>query len=151
MGKEFFDDCRIGDCATSPGRTITEADVVTFAALSGDWSPIHTDAQYAEATVFGERIAHGVLSLAVATGLMFRLGDRVLPRRLATLVGIDRLRFPAPVRLGDTIHLDEGIVDLRPMGREVGLVTVRLRLINQNGEAVMTARFTATAARRPEE
>jgi len=101
--------------------------------------------------VFGERIAHGVLSLAVATGLMFRLGDRVLPRRLATLVGIDRLRFPAPVRLGDTIHLDEEIADLRPMGREVGLVIVRLRLINQNGEAVMTARFTATAARRPEE
>ena len=73
-GGLYFEDYEIGDSVTTQGRTITEADIVNFAALSGDWNPIHVDAEYAKGGMFGERIAHGLLGLSVATGLAARLG-----------------------------------------------------------------------------
>ncbi len=70
----YFEDYTTGDSVTSQGRTVTEADIVSFAALSGDWNAIHVDAEYAKKGMFGERIAHGMLGLSIATGLAARLG-----------------------------------------------------------------------------
>ena len=70
----YFEEFSVGDSITSQGRTVTEADIVNFAMLSGDWNPLHTDAEIAKSTVFGERIAHGMLVLSMATGLADRMG-----------------------------------------------------------------------------
>ncbi len=85
----------------SAARTITEADIVMFASLSGDWNPIHTDAEFAKKTIFGQRIAHGLLTLSVVAGLLVRLG--LTERTIVAFYGIDKLRFTKPVFIGDTI------------------------------------------------
>jgi 3-hydroxybutyryl-CoA dehydratase len=149
MGKVFFDDCCIGDCATSPARTITEADVVMFAALSSDWHPVHTDALFAETTEFRERIAHGTLTFAASTGLMFQTGGAVFPERLLAFVGVERMRFAHPVRFGDTIRVEIETLDLQPMGKKSGLMTIRIRVLNQCDYTVLTGRLKLSVARRP--
>ena len=81
MDKSYWEDFEIGEKIVSPGRTITEADLVMFAAFTGDWHPIHTDVDYASKTLFGERIAHGMLVLVVGSALGFRLGQYVMMPR----------------------------------------------------------------------
>jgi 3-hydroxybutyryl-CoA dehydratase len=73
----------------SPGRTITETDIVMFAAFTGDWHPLHTNVEFAKKTIFGERIAHGMLTLCVGSALMFRLGMyAALPKSLIAFYGL---------------------------------------------------------------
>src|SRR5438477_8006655 len=93
VGREFFEDCRVGDTALSPGRTVTETDIVLFAAFTGDWLPIHTDAEYAKTGPFGERIAHGFLVLAVGSSLLLRLGESSpIPKAFIALYQVDKVR-----------------------------------------------------------
>jgi acyl dehydratase len=131
-----FDDIAIGACWTSRGRTITETDIVLFAGLSGDWFPLHTDREYAATTPFGARIAHGMLVLSVASGLI------PLPAgRIVAFYGMDRVRFTRPVFIGDTIHARAEVVEktVREDGR--GLLTILEEVRNQRQETV--AVFTA--------
>ena len=81
MEKVFFEDYQVGELLVSPGRTITETDIILFAGLTGDWHPIHTNVEYAKKTMFGERIAHGMLGLSVGSALIFRLGPTSLRPR----------------------------------------------------------------------
>ncbi len=118
-----------GDRFTTRGRTITEADVVSFAALTGDWHPQHTDAVFSEASVFGARVAHGLLAVAYSIGLVPNHYVLAL-RRLKHVV------FKNPVHFGDTIHVEGEVIDLRDVSDQAGLVTGRWRIANQKDQTV---------------
>src|SRR5213595_3636381 len=104
--RRYFDDIELGEEYMSPGRTVTEADVVIFAGLSGDYNVLHTDAEFMKQSIFGERIAHGLLGLAIQSGLFSRA-----TQAYATLafVGL-RWKFKAPVKIGDTIRLRAKVI-----------------------------------------
>jgi 3-hydroxybutyryl-CoA dehydratase len=130
----YFEEFAIGDEATSGGRTVTEADVVGFAALSGDWNAIHTDAVYASQGMFGERIAHGMLGLAIAQGQAIRLGFLE-----GTVLAFMELgwQFRGAIKIGDTIHMHARVEELKKMPRlGGGIVTFRVEILNQRDEAV---------------
>jgi 3-hydroxybutyryl-CoA dehydratase len=130
-----YDDLREGMAFATRGRTMTEADVVGFAAQTGDWHPQHTDASWAAESVFGERIAHGLLVLSCAVGLLEFDPDRVVAlRRVSDAV------FKRPVRLGDTIHVEATVAGRSAVSDEAGLVALGLRIVNQRGELVVRAR-----------
>ena len=124
----------------SPGRTVTEADLVAFAALTGDWHPQHADAAWAAASKLGERVAHGMLVLSYAVGLA-----PIDPARVLLLRGIDDVVFKRPVRIGDTIHVEGSRESARPLGGGLELATFAWRIRNQDGELVVRARVTAVA------
>jgi acyl dehydratase len=130
----YFEEFIIGDQTESVGRTITEADVVNFAGLSGDYNLIHTDAEYGKGHMFGQRVAHGLLVLSIASGLAVRLGfmeDTILAFR-----GLE-WKFAAPVFIGDTIRLRVTVEAVKPMPRlGGGLVTLKMEVINQKHEVV---------------
>jgi len=128
---------RLAEGATfeTRGRTVTEADVVAFAAQTGDWHPQHADAEWARDSAFGERIAHGMLVLSYAVGLVEFDPDRVVAlRRVADAV------FKRPVRLGDTIRVRGVVTGLDPVSDDAGLVTLAWTIVNQEGKTVVRAR-----------
>src|SRR5690349_363036 len=114
----FFEDLSVGQTA-SFGKTITEADIVLFAAVTGDTNPMHLNADYAKGTVFGERIAHGML----AAGLITKVLGTQLPGP-GTIYMSQSLRFRAPVRIGDTVTATVEITGLNPEKHRVNLRTV---------------------------
>jgi 3-hydroxybutyryl-CoA dehydratase len=116
---------------TSRGRTITEADVVAFSALTGDWHPQHSDAAWAADSAFGERIAHGMLIVSFAVGLV-----DFDPQRVIALRRVRDVVFKRPVRFGDTIHVEGSEADRREVDEETALVTWNWRIVNQEGELV---------------
>jgi len=126
-----FDSLEEGAVTESRGRTVTEADVVAFSALTGDWHPQHSDAVWAATSDFGERIAHGMLVLSFAIGLV-----EFEPSRVVALRQLLRAKFRAPVRIGDTIRARVEVESLRPLGAETGLVTTNWRVLNQREESV---------------
>ena len=130
----FFEDIEIGEKHASSGRTITEADIVSFAGLSGDYNPLHTDKEFAEKSLFTKRIAHGALTFAVMTGFWDQLG--FLRETVIAFYGVDRMRFIQPVFIGDTIHLNLECTEKVDKGTS-GLVTVLNTMFNQKNEKVM--------------
>lgn len=129
-GDELFDELSPGDWFKSPGRTISEADVVMFAGLTWDRNPAHTSETYARRGLFGERVAHGMLSLSYAIGL-------VPNETVAGLRRIQSVVFKSPVRFGDTIHVDGVVATKRPFSDELGLVTGRWKVLNQDATVVL--------------
>ena len=130
----FFEDFEEGMVLESPGRTITVVDIVNFAGVSGDFNPIHMDEEYARKTLFGRRIAHGVLTLAVMTGLWDSMG--FLRGTVIAFYGIDKLRFTKPVYPGDTVKVRITVVEKKEKEKG-GVVTLRNEVLNQNGEVVL--------------
>jgi acyl dehydratase len=132
-----FDDLRVGDQWESLRRTITETDVVLFAGLSGDFSPLHVDHSSAKSNPFGQPVGHGLLGLAIATGLISQAP------RLDTLalLAILEWRFHRPILFGDTIHATSTVEELHPHtnGRR-GVVTWRRRVLNQVGHLIQEGR-----------
>ena len=128
MITKYFEDIAVGERTTSRGRTITETDVVNFAMFSGDWNPLHTDETFAVAGRFGKRIAHGMLGVSVATGLL-----RLDAPYAAAFYGIDRLRFVAPVFIGETIRVETEIVATDDRNEESGLVSGRVEIVKADG------------------
>ncbi len=144
MEKSYWEDYEIGEKMVSPGRTITETDLVLFSAFTGDWHPIHTNVEYASNTFFGERIAHGMLVLVVGSALGFRLGQYVmLPRSFIAFYGIDSVRFTGAVKIGDTIHLEAQIIEKSAKDDQRGIITSGNSIKNQRGEdcCVFTSKF----------
>lgn len=127
----YFDDLRLGDAMESSGRTVTEYDVVSFASLTGDWHPQHADAAWAAESAFGRRIAHGMLVISYAIGLL-----PIDPRVVLALRSIDGAVLKRPVGLGDTIRVRAKVAGLRPLNDDTGLVTLAVRIVNQDGELV---------------
>jgi len=128
----FFDDLVVGQSWTTPRRTITEADVVAFAGLTGDYNPVHTDEEFAKKTPFGTRILHGPAVFAIATGLEFRLG--IKEGTAIAFLGMT-WNLKAPVKIADTIHVYQR-VDLARLTKNParGIVTFWVEVRNQRGE-----------------
>lgn len=128
-------DPAVGDRAVSRGRTVTEADVVQFAALTGDMHPQHVDAAWAARGRFGERVAHGMLVLSYCAGLV-----DFDPERVVALRGVSRATFKAPVALGDTIHVESTVEALDPVDAGHARLACGWRVLNQHGRLVARAR-----------
>lgn len=128
----YFEEFEIGDQVESVGRTITETDVVNFASLSGDWNLIHSDAEYCKTHPFGQRVAHGLLILSIASGQAMRLGfmaDTVLAFRSI------EWKFTKPIFIGDTIHVRLSVEEKKEMRRlGGGLINFKVEVLNQQGE-----------------
>jgi 3-hydroxybutyryl-CoA dehydratase len=131
-------DLEPGASFTTKGRTITESDLVSFAALTGDWHPQHADAAWAKESRFGERVAHGMLLVSYAVGLV-----DFDPERVVALRGLDAVVFKRPVVIGDTIRVESSVDGLRPLDDETALVDMRWRILNQDGATVARAKVTA--------
>jgi 3-hydroxybutyryl-CoA dehydratase len=129
-----FDELEAGDRFTTRGRTVTEADVVAFATLTGDFHPQHTDAEWSAAKPFGERIAHGMLVLSYAAGLV-----PFDPERVVALRRVKDVVFKRPVRFGDTIKVHGRVADLREVDPAAGLVAVALDVKGAEAKTVMRA------------
>ncbi|HID64029.1 MAG TPA: dehydratase [Anaerolineae bacterium] len=130
----YFEEFEVGYEVVSAARTITETDVVNFAALTGDWNQIHVNAEYAKETIFGQRVAHGLLGLSIASGLGAQLGfieETVLAFRSL------EWKFSAPIFIGDTIHLKAKVKEkkeLKKLGG--GSIIFDIRLLNQEGKTI---------------
>jgi 3-hydroxybutyryl-CoA dehydratase len=123
-----FDELTVGDRFSTPARTVREADILDFAALTGDTHPQHVDPVWASDSRFGEQIAHGLLVLSFAVGLLPLDPDRIVAlRRVGDAV------FKQPVMIGDTVHVEGEIVRTREVDAEQGLVEARLRIVNDSG------------------
>jgi acyl dehydratase len=143
----YFEDVGVGFRFETPRRTVTEADLVAFAGVSGDYNPLHTDAVFAAETIYGERIAHGALVLALATGLRQRVG--LFDGTLMGLLEIRSWRFLAPVVIGDTIRVANEITELRPTSKEDrGLMVQRIQVINQDETVAAEGEFVVLLRRR---
>jgi 3-hydroxybutyryl-CoA dehydratase len=135
MEKVFFEDYQVGELLVSPGRTITETDIILFAGLTGDWHPIHTNVEYAKKTMFGERIAHGMLGLSVGSALIFRLGPYVFtPKKFIAFYGIDKIRFVGPIKIGDTIRCEAKVAEMKERDENMGTIAYEAAIKNQRDE-----------------
>jgi acyl dehydratase len=135
-----YDEFDIGKIFVSPGRTVTESDVVTFAGLSGDFNPLHTDAEFGKKTPFGERIAHGMLTVAMSTGMANWTGIF----EGTTLALIEQvIRYKGPVKFGDTVHLELEVSEKKPTSKpDRGIVRFNTRICNQRDEVVVDGEWT---------
>jgi acyl dehydratase len=140
----YFNSLRIGDSMESSGRTVTEVDVVSFAALTGDWHPQHADADWAARNGFGKRIAHGMLVLSYALGLL-----PIDPRVVVALRSMDRAVLKRPVAIGDSIRVRAKVAETRALDEGTGLVTLAVRIINQEDALVARLELTVIWRREP--
>lgn len=140
MGWFFEDFDPQGEAVLTPEQAIEEADVLAFAALSGDDNPLHTDADYASRTPMGQRVAHGLLVLSVATGLSARAGQ--MQGTALAFLGMDEWKFLAPVFFGDRIRLRWRVADKRLISSgQSGVVRRRMEILNQRDEVVQSGLF----------
>lgn len=146
MGLYFEDFEQSGDLV-SRGRTITEADVVAFSGLTGDYTELHTNEEYAKSTKFGRRIAHGALIFGISMGLATR--TNLLDDTLVAFAGVDKLRFVEPVFIGDTIHIVKRVVERKELGTGQGTVEFETRVLNQRGALVLVYRDKLLLKKRP--
>lgn len=144
----YFEEMDEGLEMASPGRTVTETDIVLFAGLSGDYNQLHTNAEYARGTRFGQRIAHGLLGLSMASGLASRLG--FIESTAIAFIGLE-WKFKAAILIGDTITMTARVVRKREMRRlGGGIVVFGVTLKNQRGETVQEGEWTMLVKSRPE-
>ena len=131
MAPLHFEDVELGFRFETPSRTVTETDLVTFTGVSGDFNPLHTDAVFAADSIYGERIAHGALVLALATGLRQRVG--LFDGTAMGLLEIRRWRFRAPVLIGDTIRVVNEVTELRETSKpDRGVMVQRVEVVKQD-------------------
>jgi acyl dehydratase len=142
-----IDEFTVGEVALSPGRTVTETDIVTYSWVSGDTNPMHTDAVHAAKSPIGQRIAHGTLVLSIATGLSARIGQ--LDGTAIAALGVDEWKFLKPVFINDTIYLRTTVVEARVSSKpDRGVLVRRMEILNQHGEVVQTGLMTTMVARK---
>jgi 3-hydroxybutyryl-CoA dehydratase len=137
--ESYFDEIETGEQRETRGRTITEADVVNFAGVSGDFNHLHTDEEAMAETGFGERIAHGMLVFSVATGLLWQSRPEREQDAVVAFYGIDHVRFVAPTFIGDTVHVEIEVLDKDERDHPVanGVVRYGVEVVNQNDETVL--------------
>jgi acyl dehydratase len=144
----YWEDWEIGAEFESPARTVTEADIVAFAGLSGDYNPLHINEEYCMTTQFGTRIAHGPLVYAIAAGLLFQL--HLYDDTLIAFLGFDSLKFTKPVKAGDTIHARIKVLERRETSNpERGVMKRQLQVLNQRGEVVQEGLQAFLLKRKP--
>jgi len=144
--RRWFEEIEVGEESESPGRTVTEADIVIFAGLSGDYNVLHTDAEFMKASTFGERIAHGLLGLAIQSGLFTRGGVPYATLGYGTL----RWKFKGPIKIGDTIRVRARVTAKEEApGADRGVVSVQRQVLNQRDEVVQEGETDLIVQRRP--
>lgn len=137
-----FEELNIGDNWKSLGRTVTEADVVNFAGMTGDYDPLHVDHEFARNTPFGKPIAHGLLGLSWVAGL----GSHSPSVRTIAFLRIVKWEFHRPIYVGDTVHVENEVIEKSLNGRRSGHVTWRRRLYNQCDEVLQEGQFETLVA-----
>ncbi len=143
----YFQDFEIGDKIVTQGRTITEADIVAFAGISGDYNPLHMDAESTRDGLFGERVAHGLLGLSVASGLAWQLG--VMAGTVEAFMSLE-WKFRAPIKIGDTIRVEAEITQRKAMpSAGGGIVTLNVVVKNQRDETAQKGQWTVMVKSRP--
>lgn len=144
----YFEQFEPGLRLVTAARTITEGDVVTFAGLSGDFNQIHTDAEFSKGTPFGQRVAHGLLVLSIASGLAMRSG--ILEGTVIAFREINSWKFSSPVFIGDTVRVELEVVETKALPRlGGGAVVIELAVKNQRNETTMKGNWTALVANKP--
>lgn len=144
----WFEEFEVGQQIITPGRTITENDIVSFAGLSGDYNQIHTNAEFAKKTPFGQRVAHGLLGLSIASGLAMRTG--VLEGTVIAFREINNWKFTNPVFIGDTIQVTLNIIETKAIPRlGGGSIIIEIVVKNQRDEVTMKGTWTALVANKP--
>jgi acyl dehydratase len=135
-----FHDIEVGRTVRTQGRTVTESDLTNFAGVSGDFNHLHTDEERMADSMFGERIAHGMFVFSAATGLIWQARSPEERASVVAFYGIDRVRFRAPVFVGDTVHVELEVVDKeeRERGPGTGVVTYDLEVVNGEGTTVLS-------------
>lgn len=147
-GGLYFEDLDEGLSFTTRSRTVTETDIVQFAGLSGDYNPMHTSATYAAQTQFGQRIAHGLLGLSIASGQSYATG--FLEGTVLAFTALE-WKFRAPIFIGDTIHTEITVTKKREMkAAGGGFVTFDIKLYNQKDEITQKGSWTILIASRPD-
>jgi acyl dehydratase len=132
----YFEDFEEGQTFESVGRTVTEADFVVHSALSGDWTELHTNKEYAEDGPFGERIAHGPMTFVQATGFVYRTG--IVERTAFAFLGMNYMDLPNPVYIGDTLSLEIEVTETKDLSsrEDAGLVVLDTEMTNQDDTVV---------------
>ena len=144
----YFEDFEPGATFRTPARTVTSTDIVNFACLSGDFNEIHANHEYCRATPFGEPIAHGPLVYAVAAGLQYASG--VNDGTLLALLQVDKWRMLAPVKHGDTLHMEATVLEKTESSKpDRGVVKFKRRFMKHDGTAVQEMETTILYKRRP--
>lgn len=131
----YLEDFQAGATVQSAERTVSEADVMAFAQLTGDFVALHTDEAYARTTSYGRRIAHGALVFSLSIGLATQM--QLFGGELLAFAGVDKLRFVAPVFFGDRVHVVKRVLETRALGDRQGTVTFESRVVNQDGKLVL--------------
>lgn len=144
MFDRFYDELAVGDKREFTGVTITETHVVNFAGVTGDHFGLHMDAEYAKGTPFKQRIAHGLLVLSCGAGLI-----PLLPGRVIAFIGMEQVRFLAPVFFGDTIHPTMEVLEKRAK-EPGGVVTIQETILNQRDEPVISAKINVWVGAGPQ-
>lgn len=140
----YYDELAVGDRQMTRARTITETDIVTWCAFTGDWFLIHSDKEFAERSMFGQRIAPGMMVIAISGGL------GVPPDSTTVLAnyGTDRLRYPHPTFIGDTVHVDIEVVGMKDRDVATGITDFRWDVVNQNGDTVAASQLRVLMAKK---
>lgn len=143
-----YEEFELGAIYDTQARTITEADVVSFAGLSGDFNPIHTDAEAAKNGPFGERIAHGMLTVAMATGMANMTG---LMAGTTIALMEQNIKYKGAVKFGDTVRLQMEVIEKRETSKpDRGIVRLAARVLNQRDELVVDMVWTQLMKRQGE-
>jgi acyl dehydratase len=144
----YFEEFSLGQKVMTVGRTVAESDILSFAGLTGDFNQIHTDAEFSKGTPFGQRIAHGLLGLSIATGLAMRTG--ILEGTVLAFREIQQWKFITPVFIGDTVHAELDVIETKPLPRiGGGAVIIRVELKNQQGEVCQRGELNLLVLSRP--
>lgn len=142
----YFDELQVGAGQITHGRTVTEADIVSWCSLTGDWFVLHSDKEYAATSMFGQRIAPGMMVLAFSGGL----GVPPISSAIIANYGTDRVRYPQPTFIGDTLHAEIEVEELRIRDEQTGVASFRWDMVNQNGETVMASKLKILLRRAPD-
>jgi acyl dehydratase len=143
----FFDDIKLGDERLTPRVTVTEGHILAYAGVSGDFSPLHMDEEYAKTTHFGQRVAHGLMGLTLTDGL------KVQSAYFQDGIALGwTWKFKGPIKIGDTLQLKFRIAEKRPSKSrpELGILNIAMQLMNQRGEVVQEGEHQLMVPRRPE-
>lgn len=143
----YFEDYEVGMQMKSRARTITESDIVQFGSLTGDFNPMHFDAEYMKDHMLGQRIAHGMLTISYAVGQAYQLG--FMEKTVLSFRSIE-MKFSQPVYIGDTVHVELKVKELKPADRlGGGIVTLAVRIVNQEGKAVQKGDWVVLVMSKP--
>jgi len=144
----YFEEFEVGQKVKTVGRTVAESDIFDFAGLSGDFNQIHTDADFSKDAPFGQRVAHGLLGLSIASGLIMRTG--ILEGTVIAFREINNWKFINPIFIGDTIHVETEVIETKALPRiGGGSVVIKLDVKKQSGETVMRGTWTALVLSKP--